>query len=386
MKFKHIFFLVLIILISMSALSGCVRQEEESIQDTTSQNESAETSNENSDTLSNENSDTLSDVTSDIVDEIEDESLAKFDDKNIILKLGLMSDLHFDAINTYTDNYKNNTAIVQTAVNFIKNKLGEDSMPAIVIGGDVINWNGLADLRMAKAAFEECLDPTKTELIPTVGNHDDWCTNNAEPVDDELSQKKVFVDYNLFDEVLGDYVYQNPISTISEDLLVQGYYHTSFNGVHILTIVGVDGNHGSYALNLMKKELDKIRESSDTGMPVFVVTHVPPRNTVIGTHVESGRWTSDTIANSLKDYPEVVLLTGHTHAKADTQEIFWQEDGFSVLHCGPLGSGDHFFATLEIDSKGCVRYSGYQVIADSQTKNGWDVKKLPGLRFAFEIN
>ena len=383
MKFKSLICFILIQLISMSTLFGCVSHDEYSTQDERSQKNPAESSNE----ISQEISVDSFEATSDTVDESEEESMKKFDEKSIILKIGLMSDLHFDAVNTYTENYKNNTAILQTAVNFLKEKLGEDSLRAIVIGGDVVNWNGLADLRMAKAAFDECLDPAKTELIPTVGNHDDWCTNDKEPKDDELSKKKVFKDYNLFKEVLTDYVYWDQSLASPENLLTQGYYHTSFNGVHFLSVVGVDGNHGSMALNQIKKELDKIRESSDAGMPVFIITHVPPRNTAIGTKYEtSGRWTSDTIANSLKEYPEAVLLTGHTHAKTNTKDVLWQEDSFSVLNSGCLGEGDHSFATLEIDSKGCIRYTGYQVVADKQKKNGWNIKKFPGCRFAFETN
>ncbi len=385
MKSRSIPYTVLLLLLCMNMLFGCAE-----INDSPIEKSAAETSTGTSaETVSDEKTEAVSEpeeISEEISsEESEDESMKMFDKDNIILKIGLMSDFHFDAINTYTENYANNTDIVCTAVNFLKEKFGEDDLPAIVIGGDIDNWNGIADLQMAKAAFEKCLDPSKTELIPTVGNHDDWCTNGKEPVDNELSGKKVFVDYNLFKEILGSYVYHDTSLTPTEAMLTQGFYHTSINGIHFISVTGVDGDHGYQSLVNMTKELDKIRSSEDAGKPVFIITHTPPRNTVVGTEYdEKVRWTSDTIANSLKNYPEAVLLTGHTHAKADTKDVLWQEDSFTVLHSGCIGEEDHSFASLEIDINGCIRYTGYHVVRDRKAKTGWSVEAYPGCRFAFE--
>ena len=65
------------------------------------------------------------------------------------------------------------------------------------------------------------------------------------------------------------------------------------------------------------------------GKPVFVVDHVPPRGTVPG----SVRWGDGRKREILDRYPQVVVLSGHTHGDVCDDRLLWQ-GGFTVINAG----------------------------------------------------
>ena len=303
------------------------------------------------------------------------EAPVKFDSNHVTLRFGVFTDEHFDGENTYTNGYKYVGKQMTAAIQFLKNKIGADHMPVMVMGGDLANWNGLSDVDLMYSYLKKSgLDGKKTELIVTPGNHDDWCTNGHEPKKDPLSRKKVFQDYNLFQERLHEYVYHDTKHTDARKL-VKGYYHTTISGYHFLSVVGFDGDHGYEATNWLRRELTAIRKTKDRGKPVFIVTHCPPKDTVYGSF-RNDRFASGTLGPVLKNFPEAVVLPGHTHSDADDPGCVWQQkDGYTVIHSGALcgalkeGTGEdeliepekHQFAMLEVDSNNNIRFHLYHL-------------------------
>lgn len=70
---------------------------------------------------------------------------------------------------------------------------------------------------------------------------------------------------------------------------------------------------------------------ANPGKPVFVIDHVPPQGTVHDT----GHWGDPRRRTLFAKYPQVVLLTGHTHGSVRSERQIWQGP-FTVLNAGCL--------------------------------------------------
>ena len=278
----------------------------------------------------------------------ESEALS-FDEKNIALSFGVLSDVHICRAEFYGEweqiHYSEDKFV--TAVNFLKNDIGEKNMKALVIGGDVADTLGPVDMEKTYEVLKKCVDPEKTEVIATPGNHDVYYSTVSYLLQHDpqnpLAGKNGFVEYNLFAEKLGDYVYRDKSLTSGMDL-IQGYYHTVKNGFHFLSMVCISGDPSEAALDWTKKQLDIIRDSGNKGKPVFVVSHAP---------------VTEKTVQALKDYPEIVFLTGHTHGTVNGECVTQYQDSFTAVHCGALKNSTPEFGKIEVDKNGVIRYSTY---------------------------
>ncbi|MEG0457872.1 MAG: hypothetical protein RR549_07055, partial [Oscillospiraceae bacterium] len=68
----------------------------------------------------------------------------------------------------------------------------------------------------------------------------------------------------------------------------RGNYHTKINGVHFITVYGIDGNHTADNLIWLEKQL-QIAQKEDPTKPIIVATHVHPANTCYGSIQEQTR-------------------------------------------------------------------------------------------------
>ena len=79
------------------------------------------------------------------------------------------------------------------------------------------------------------------------------------------------------------------------------------------------------AREYLKEEL-KIASEKSNGNPIFVFAHHP----VNGTHFTSESWSGDLTKDVFKDYPNVVLFSGHNHATNNLPNLIWQDDFTTV--------------------------------------------------------
>ena len=88
------------------------------------------------------------------------------------------------------------------------------------------------------------------------------------------------------------------------------YSHNVVNGYHFICWSSSDGSYDKSYQNKkqVRAEIDKAVKDDPT-KPVFVISHLNPSDTVYG----SDDWGNDDIADVLKDYPQVVSLSGHSH-------------------------------------------------------------------------
>ncbi|MDD4126010.1 MAG: metallophosphoesterase, partial [Eubacteriales bacterium] len=264
-----------------------------------------------------------------------------------ILTVGLLSDTHL----SLADCGQRNKELMSAALDGMESF----SPDAVMISGDLCDWDCLSDILVTKETLDSKPWMKNTELLVTPGNHDAWCANTENYPD--YAGKKVFEDYNIYEDFLSPYVYRD-LSRTSPEELIKGCYHTVINGVNILCVVGYDGNHGSNAVNWLKAKLDGLRKTKNP-YPVIIITHVLPTGTVFSTCSEPSRWHSGTIRRLLDGYPEALLFAGHTHVPINRSDSFWQ-NSFTVINNGALHVDNPAvrpgYGILEIRDDATMRY------------------------------
>ena len=69
------------------------------------------------------------------------------------------------------------------------------------------------------------------------------------------------------------------------------------------------------------------------GKPIFVFDHIPPFETVYNSRI----WGDRKRLELLREFPDVVDITGHVHQSLRIENSIWQGD-FTVINCGALAS------------------------------------------------
>ncbi len=87
------------------------------------------------------------------------------------------------------------------------------------------------------------------------------------------------------------------------------------------------------SVDILKKNLDAAVAGSKPGQPIFVVTHVPPKNTTGGSSSKAGG--DEKVRKLLDKYPQVITLSGHTHNRLLDERSIWQGT-FTAVNLGTL--------------------------------------------------
>ena len=309
-----------------------------------------------------------------------------FDEENIVLSFGVLSDVHICEAEFYGEweQIYYSADKFTAAANFYKEKIGEDNMPIMVLGGDVLDTLATVDGVKAQKVFSACIDSSKTELFLTPGNHDMYYSSSSYVTEHDptslYAASTGFSDYNPYAAFFGRLVYQDKSRT-SETLIKQGYYHTVVEGYHFLSMVSIAGDPSDLALTWLKNEMRTIREEGNDGKPVFVVSHVP---------------VTEKTERVLKDYPELVFLTGHTHESVFGDPcVISRPDSFTSVHCGALKTRESSdipeLGMIEIDANNTIRYSTYYMTyteegEETPKKRSYTVVEPDGNDHIFRVN
>ena len=87
----------------------------------------------------------------------------------------------------------------------------------------------------------------------------------------------------------------------------------------------------------IKSTLEKAREKKyKKGDPIFVITHMHPKNTLYGSEGGGG---NTVIYETLMDYPEVISISGHSHYSLRNIKSIWQGN-FTAINTQSLSYVD----------------------------------------------
>ena len=263
-----------------------------------------------------------------------------FNKNDVIANIAVMSDTHIR-----TSSSPNDLKFVNSLIKAKALAGGSSSLNAVLIAGDLGESAPLQELPRLKSFLDANLVASDTELIPAIGNHDYYFQG-------------AFSGRNSFRDLLGDYVYQNPVASNTEDQVTRGNYHTVINGIHFITVLGYDGNHGAADVAWLDAQLAEA-SSLTPDMPIIVLSHVQAQNTVIDDVDTDGssRWYSTTIGPVLQKYPQAVFFAGHTHATPD----IWNNGAYTAVGTGCLDTNMMF---VQVDGDGNIAISVYPTSAN----------------------
>lgn len=218
------------------------------------------------------------------------------DTKGEALKVGVISDLQLP---DSTDKASHQYESFEKTLTMLKNK----GMDVLIIDGDFTDL-GTKD---AWSTYTEIYDKVMADSeqpIPVfvMGNHDYWLdyfTKSKEIATPAKMQKR-------FTQYTGEYPYS----------------HKVINGYHFICWSSSDGSYDKSYTNekWIRGELD-LAVADDPTKPIFVITHLNPENTAYG----SDEWGNGDITNVLKDYSQVVSISGHSHYSLIDERSIWQD-------------------------------------------------------------
>ncbi len=211
------------------------------------------------------------------------------------LKVAVISDLQLPDSDSKTSHQYES---FEKTLTMLKDK----RMDALIIAGD------FTDLSTKKAwsSFKEIYDGVmsgSSQPVPLfiMGNHDYWLNSffSSFEIATPAKLQKRFTEYT------GEY----PFS------------HKVINGYHFICMSSSDGSYDkSYSdREWVKEQLDSA-VADDPFKPIFVITHINPENTAYG----SDEWGNKDITDILKDYSQVISISGHSHYSLIDERSIWQ--------------------------------------------------------------
>lgn len=217
------------------------------------------------------------------------------------LRVAVISDLQLpDTKDKNTHQYDS----FEKTLTMLKNK----GMDALIIGGDFTDLATKDAWGSFKEIYDKVLaDSEKPIPLYIMGNHDYWLDYflKAMEIGTPAKLQKRFTEYT------GEYPYS----------------HKEINGYHFICWSSSDGSYDKSYNNeeWIRAELDKaISDAPDK--PVFVITHINPTDTAYG----SDEWGNSDITKVLKDYKQVISISGHSHYSLIDERSIWQ-DSFTAF-------------------------------------------------------
>ena len=254
-----------------------------------------------------------------------------FDASNIVLSLGVVSDVH---VNQQAQANKWKSALQQFKAKALEND--SNGMAGVLVVGDLIDQPSNNQLSLFRSTLESEIDVKKTPMIYTIGNHDvpryAWASTM---VSDVAYMRNMF----------GNDYFQT-----DQDQEMRTKYearHCVIGDYHILC-VSPNGDqpivYDPTVVTWLDNQLAAIT-SAEPEKYVIVITHPMIKNTVYGSRLgeEGGIWDStlshywatDALTPVLRKYPQAIVFGGHLHFPLNDPRSVWQGD-FSVFGCASV--------------------------------------------------
>ena len=217
--------------------------------------------------------------------------------KEVVLRFVAMSDVHIGAVGD-TD-YRRFGQAMEEAYEYAESQPYK-KLDAVIVAGDMTNYGYENELKAFKKALKTHVEKdTKPLLI--MGNHE------------------YFVES-------GDHVIERWERVLECDMNT----HEVVNGYHFINLSLSDYSNYGPSLEWLKEELAKAC-AEDPTKPIFVQNHYPVTNTVYG----SDLWGTPQLKAILKQYPQIIDFSGHSHYPINDPRSIWQGE-FTALGCGTM--------------------------------------------------
>lgn len=200
-----------------------------------------------------------------------------------------------------------------------------NQLDAVLIAGDVTDMGTKIAFGSIKAATLPVLKGD-TQFLATIStSHDDRTIGKSS--------------LELYEDIMGQ----------------ETDFHRVINGFHFIGISAskIEGEHYSdYQKKWLVEELDKA-VADDPDKPIFVLQHEHISNTVYGSSDFEG-WGMPDFAEILKNYPQVVDFSGHSHYPNNDPRSIWQGEYTAI------GTGGLYYAEITVDDVKTVHPAGYR--------------------------
>lgn len=211
------------------------------------------------------------------------------------LRVAVISDLQMpDSENKTSHQYES----FEKTLTMLKNK----GMDVLIIAGDFTDLGTKQAYGAYKEIYDKVMSDTEKPIsLYVMGNHDYWLADFVKSWEIPTPAKM----QKRFTEFTGEYPYS----------------HKIINGYHFICWSSSNGSYDkSYSdKDWIRSELDKA-VAADPTKPVFVITHLNPSDTAYG----SDEWGNADIADVLKDYKQVISISGHSHYSLIDERSVWQ--------------------------------------------------------------
>ena len=258
-------------------------------------------------------------------------------------KIGIVSDFQLSQeLEKNIPSFKYYANNVYVTLNYFK----KHDIDLIIIAGDITNNGRLLNLIYFKKIFYSVFNEnSKPRVISLMGNHDYFDLNftNIE------NQKKFY-------KVINSYP--------NSHYIINGYHFIFWSQDNYLI-----NERGITNYTWIKNNLDQARQNlKKKGDPIFVITHIPPKLTVYGSETI---WGHEGIYNFLKDYHEVICISGHSHYSLRNTRSIWQKD-FTVVNTQSISYVDldnYFINAINVRRESARDCESMGLIAHLTNKN-----------------
>ena len=226
-------------------------------------------------------------------------------------KIGIISDFQLDINTKNISNYKLFENNVINALTVFK----KNNIDIIIIPGDITNRGRSEDYLLFKKLFYLVYDNynQNPKVISLMGNHD--------YIDLKFDINK---SRQRFYNFMKSYPYSH-------------YIINNYNFIFWSNDNSQINNSGIQDYSWIKDTLEIARKNKNKkGDPIFVITHMHPKKTCYGSE---NIWGHTGITNILKNYPEVICISGHSHYSLRNIKSIYQGN-FTVINTQSLSYVD----------------------------------------------
>ncbi len=277
--------------------------------------------------------------------------------ENVLFRFGLLGDTHIRESSTNSE-----AKALKAAMNTYR-KL-DPNLAAIVHTGDVTNlgipgeydqFNEIMNTELAKWS-------KKPQLILSMGNHDymtDLYTNssfedgsNIHKSQINVTQKRFITKLAAFRAATSSDTEIIAVNNAVTDIVNEGLnIHYKLKGYHFISYNpgpqhskdrttwnnATDYLYGQTIDNNWLRTQVELAIAQSPNKPVFVTTHNPGKDTVYGSITGLGvtAWGDSIVYNILKDYPQVVNFSGHSHYTLKNATSINQKD-YTTVNTGAM--------------------------------------------------
>ena len=180
------------------------------------------------------------------------------------------------------------------------------TVDALMVVGDFAGGGAESEYAMFNKIIKDNIKP-QTQVLTVLGNHE-------------------FINYRDVDPTVGYEVYKKMINeNVDTDIVINGY--------HFIGVSYDDNGKTFKGKTAWLREKLQNATNEDPTKPIFVYQHPSPTLTVYG----SISWSDPDIKKVLKDFPQVVDFSGHSHYSPSDPRSVWQGE-FTAIGCGSLGA------------------------------------------------